>query len=47
MPYLQSYRSALLDDGVRDLSFIRETNFPVFTSYLMPADVELRWEINE
>jgi regulator of RNase E activity RraA len=37
----------LLDDGVRDLSFILETDFPVFIAYLMPADADPRWEINE
>jgi regulator of RNase E activity RraA len=40
-------RGAVLDGGVRDLSYILENDFPVFTSFRTPADAVPRWEILE
>lgn len=36
---------AVLDGGVRDVSFILDEEFPVFASYRTPADAVPRWEI--
>lgn len=38
-------RGAVLDGGVRDVSFILEEDFPVFSGYRTPADAVPRWEI--
>lgn len=38
-------RGAVLDGGVRDLSYILENDFPVFTAFRTPADAVPRWEI--
>jgi len=40
-------RGAVLDGGVRDLSYILENDFPVFTAFRTPADAVPRWEILE
>jgi regulator of RNase E activity RraA len=41
----RSCRGAVLDGGGRDLSFIRENDFPLFTRLRTPADAVPRWEI--
>ncbi|MFC6862855.1 hypothetical protein ACFQGE_05200 [Halomicroarcula sp. GCM10025817] len=38
---------AVLDGGVRDVSYILEEDFPVFSAYQTPADAVPRWEILE
>jgi regulator of RNase E activity RraA len=38
---------AVLDGGVRDVSYILEEEFPVFSAYRTPADAVPRWEILE
>ena len=38
-------RGAVLDGGVRDLSYILENDFPVFTRFRTPADAVPRWQI--
>lgn len=38
-------RGAVLDGGARDLAFVRENDFPLFTRYRTPADAIPRWEI--
>ena len=40
-------RGAVLDGGVRDLSYILENDFPVFTRFRTPADAVPRWELLE
>jgi regulator of RNase E activity RraA len=40
-------RGAVLDGGVRDLSYVLENDFPVFTSFRTPADAVPRWELLE
>lgn len=38
-------RGAVLDGGARDLDFILQNDFPLFTRYRTPADAVPRWEI--
>lgn len=38
-------RGAVLDGGARDLDFILQNEFPLFTRYRTPADAVPRWEI--
>lgn len=38
-------RGAVIDGGVRDLSYILDNDFPVFTKYRTPADAVPRWEL--
>lgn len=38
---------AVVDGGVRDVSYILEEDFPVFSAYRTPADAVPRWEILE
>ncbi|MFC7020792.1 MULTISPECIES: RraA family protein [Haloarcula] len=38
---------AVVDGGVRDVSYILEEDFPVFSEYRTPADAVPRWEILE
>lgn len=40
-------RGAVLDGGARDLSFILNNDFPLFTRYSTPADAIPRWEIHD
>jgi regulator of RNase E activity RraA len=35
----------VLDGGCRDIGFIREENFPVFTRFVTPEDSTWRWEL--
>jgi len=41
----QGCRGAVLDGGVRDVSFILEQEFPVFSRYKTPADAPPRWRL--
>ncbi|WP_254271314.1 RraA family protein [Haloarcula marina] len=43
----QGARGAVLDGGVRDVSYILDEEFPVFARYRTPADAVPRWEILE
>jgi regulator of RNase E activity RraA len=36
---------AVLDGGVRDVSYVLDEDFPVFSKYRTPADAVPRWEI--
>lgn len=38
-------RGAVVDGGARDLAFILDTEFPLFTRYRTPADAVPRWEL--
>jgi len=38
-------RAAVLDGGARDVSFVLENDFPLFTRYCTPADAVPRWEL--
>lgn len=38
-------RGAVLDGGARDLDFILQNDFPLFTRFRTPADAVPRWEI--
>lgn len=38
-------RGAVVDGGARDLDFILDTEFPLFTRYITPADAVPRWEL--
>lgn len=38
-------RGAVVDGGARDLGFILDTEFPLFTRYRTPADAVPRWEL--
>jgi len=38
-------RGAVIDGGVRDLSYILENDFPVFAKFSTPADAIPRWEL--
>lgn len=40
-------RGAVLDGGARDVSYILERDFPLFTRFETPADAVPRWEILE
>lgn len=40
-------RGAVLDGGVRDLSYILENDFPIFSAFRTPADAVPRWELIE
>lgn len=40
-------RGAVLDGGVRDLSYILDNDFPIFSKFQTPADAVPRWEILE
>lgn len=41
----QGCRGAVVDGGVRDVSYILEYDFPVFSRHKTPADAVPRWEI--
>lgn len=41
----QGCRGAVVDGGVRDVSFILDQDFPVFTRYRTPADAPPRWRL--
>ncbi|MFA9518365.1 RraA family protein [Halopenitus sp. H-Gu1] len=43
----RAVRGAVLDGGVRDVSYILSEDFPVFSRYRTPADAVPRWEILE
>lgn len=43
----QGCRGAVVDGGVRDVRFILEQEFPVFTRYRTPADAPPRWRIDD
>lgn len=38
-------RGAVLDGGARDLDYILENDFPLFTAFCTPADAVPRWEL--
>jgi regulator of RNase E activity RraA len=38
-------RGAVLDGGVRDVSFILDNDLPVFSAFRTPADAVPRWEL--
>ncbi|MBX0297275.1 RraA family protein [Haloarcula nitratireducens] len=38
-------RGAVVDGGVRDVAYVLEEEFPVFSRYRTPADAVPRWEI--
>lgn len=40
-------RGAVLDGGARDVAYVLENDFPLFTRYLTPADAIPRWELLE
>ena len=40
-------RGAVLDGGARDIRYILQNDFPVFTKFETPADAVPRWEILE
>jgi regulator of RNase E activity RraA len=40
-------RGAVIDGGVRDLQFILDQDFPVFSRYTTPADAPPRWRIED
>jgi regulator of RNase E activity RraA len=40
-------RGAVVDGGVRDVRFILDQDFPVFTKYRTPADAPPRWRLEE
>lgn len=44
---VQDCRGAVIDGGVRDVSYILEQDFPVFTRYRTPADAPPRWRCAE
>lgn len=41
----QGCRGAVVDGGVRDVQYILEQEFPVFTRYRTPADAPPRWRL--
>lgn len=41
----QQCRAAVLDGGARDLSHIKQNDFPLFCKFRTPADAIPRWEI--
>lgn len=43
----QDCRGAVLDGGARDLSYVLENDFPLFTRFRTPADAVPRWELLE
>lgn len=43
----RNVQGAVLDGGVRDVSYILDEEFPVFSRYRTPADAVPRWEILE
>lgn len=43
----QGARGAVIDGGVRDVAYILDEAFPVFSRYRTPADAVPRWEILE
>lgn len=40
-------RGAVIDGGIRDVSFILDQEFPVFSRYRTPADAPPRWRCEE
>lgn len=40
-------RGAVIDGGVRDINYILEQDFPVFTRYRTPADAPPRWRLTD
>ncbi|WP_255171306.1 RraA family protein [Natrononativus amylolyticus] len=40
-------RGAIVDGGARDLGYILEQGFPVFSRYRTPADAPPRWRLDE
>lgn len=43
----QDCNGAVVDGGIRDVVFMLEEDFPVFSKYHTPADAVIRWEILE
>ena len=43
----QGCRGAVVDGGVRDIRFILDQEFPVFTRYRTPTDAPPRWRLSE
>lgn len=40
-------RGAVIDGGIRDVRYIRNQEFPVFSRYRTPVDAPPRWEVAE
>lgn len=40
-------RGAIIDGGIRDVQFIRDQKFPVYSRYRTPVDAPPRWRITE
>jgi regulator of RNase E activity RraA len=43
----QGCRGAVVDGGIRDIRYILDQDFPVFTRYRTPADAPPRWRLSD